>query len=153
MVNQQFNVRLEMGTAAWAYLHLELGGKSHRVRFSRIFAPSPFVELTDWGRRVSVHDAAECEFNEEGFFTALTSQHADNLDHVLLRAWDPLENATFLEGYVSRSHLIDSLKTEILRFFENEFDANEWQPDVGEPPVPGWTPVKDRVLGNPWFKE
>jgi hypothetical protein len=146
--NQHFDVLLEMGEAGWAYMHLELAGKSLRVRLSEVF--NPFPNLVDWGRRAAEEDV-EIGINEEGFVTMLTLRRTGNPDQVLLRVWDRVEETTLLQGNVSRSELVANFKAEIRLFFETEFNPNQWEPDNGEDPGPDWVPTKQRVLGNDWF--
>lgn len=147
LADARIGIRLEMGEYGWAGLHLSLNDTTHRIYLSDVV--DSFPALLAWGREIAEGDLpVGMVFDEEGKETVLTVLRTDDLARVLLRAEDRYEQQIWQEGIVSRAELATALRAELVRFFNEEFDATFWG-SQGE--AEDEDTYKKRILSNPWL--
>lgn len=146
----QIGVRLEMGQYGWADLYLSLDAATAEVRLSQVF--DPFDELLAWAREIDEGDLPiEMEIDEEGTIVTLTVLRTDDPLRVLLRVTRSYLNEILLEGIVSRAALAAALKVELRRFFNDEFDPQNWDERDDDDPQDEFITTKDRMLNQAWL--
>ena len=67
---------------------------------------------------------------------------------VLLRVREKYNEPILLEGIVARAALAEAFKAELLRFFTQEFDPEDWNSSDAENPGEA---LKVFILAHPWL--
>ena len=153
-------VRLEMGEAGWAYLHLSLGDANGKVWFSEVW--EPFDDFIAWCREIDEGEVpVQFKVDEEGTIAVLTALETNEPAWVLLRVtrkddWEDEEKEdekVLLEGIISRASLAAALKNELRRFFTEDLNPQEWDVPFYNPEDydGGYVHLHERIQGNWWL--
>ncbi len=147
--NQHVFVRLEMRKYGWSCLHVTIGDRKVSIKLSQVFPP--FETMLEWIKRVSGGDLpAQFDIDEEGTEKRLVALCTDDPGRVFFRIITPYDSEDVCaEGIVSRAELTNSFKSELLRFFETEFDPEHWGEDEDGDQIV--IPIRQRILSDRWL--
>lgn len=141
-----FSIHFEMRQYGWAALHFNCDGVNVLVDLSDVF--NPFQDLVIWGWRIQQNILpALINIDEEGHITTIIAKefHENTLS---IQFKGKNSNHTFK---VDKMDFCHALKQEIKRFFNEEFNKNEWEemnPERNQP----YCCIKDWVLNHNWIK-
>lgn len=158
----KLGIRLEMHEAGWATLHMALDGVWEDVSLSEIY--DPFDQLSAWGREIKEGNLPiGMDIDEEGSLVKLIALPTGNPERVLLRVMRKCcddRQEVLLEGIVQRRELGEGLRTELSRFFSEDFNPMHWElrcySDYDEylhSPYPEdhFITRTDSIMSSPWL--
>lgn len=149
--NAEVSFHFSMDDIGSVELQVSVGTENFYVQLS--YVGEPFDDLLAWGREVGESDQpAEIHIDEEGSQGVLTVLRTDDPDRVLFRyvgvGWKPEPR---VEAIVSRVVLANALKTELKRFFTDDFVPREWDTHGEAEDNDNYKSTLYRVLNHPWL--
>ena len=130
----------------WGAFRLTVGCQTIEGDLTEVYAP--FEPLIEWVKRIDCREEAVAfAIDEEGPKTHLEVLATDDPNRVLFRVTQNYRETNYIQAIVDREHLVETFKTEILRFFRDEFSAERWNgddPEIDEQ-------MRQDILADPWF--
>jgi hypothetical protein len=141
-------IRFRMGEVGWAYLYVAHRAQVACSKLSQVY--DPFLSLAAWGLAIAEDDLpVEVVIDEEGHLVYLSAYRTSDADRIAVFVED-IDRRVLLRCAPNRAQFAEELRKEMRRFFESEFDPQEWHLGVegGDPPFP----TRELVLDHPFLK-
>lgn len=132
---QHLGIHFLMLEYGWAELHFHLNEYTNVIRLSDVF--DPFEGLMNWLANIADnHLPAEIYINEEGFISLLHINRHDD-EHIRFSIHNAKNNETFMNIICHQATFEQQFRTELIRFFQEDFAPNHWgnrdfDPDEGD---------------------
>lgn len=132
----------------WADMQLTIDGNIYPIICSNAF--DPLEALLGIARCADLGDLpVSLNIDEEGTDKRIEIYQTDKDDKVYFVLLNPnkSKDPLIVQAIFDKSHFVETFKTAFRDFFENRYDASQWEWwDNDEPPT-----MKDRVLNDPWM--
>ncbi len=137
----------------WGDIQLLLTVGDTKVKINLSNAFPPLESLIEWLKAIDREDApVQFEIDEEGTEKTLSAYPTATEDRILFRVTDRYadkDESPFIDDIVDRRQLIAAFKSELVRFFQHNFDPEAWH---GREFAPGDWHLGVHVLEDPWFR-
>lgn len=148
-LNHSFiSIELKMFDHGWAALIFKYDQLEISIDLSDVY--DPFQDLVNWGWNIQQNILpASIEIDEEGHVVKIVAENSIIEDQLIIRF---IAKSFVHTLKLNKYFFLNTLKQEIKRFFENDFNQHEWHEIYPVRNLP-FSCINDWVLNQTWINQ
>jgi len=148
-LNHSFiSIELKMFDHDWAALIFKYDQLEISIDLSDVY--DPFQDLVNWGWNIQQNILpASIEIDEEGHVVKIVAENSIIEDQLIIRF---IAKSFVHTLKLNKYFFLNTLKQEIQRFFENDFNQHEWHEIYPVRNLPFFC-INDWVLNHTWINQ